>query len=269
MVTVNMGDKFGRWTVIDNGIVGENRHMQYLCRCSCNKATERRVDVHRLLNGTSTSCGCYASEKTSERRRTHGDSSTRLYKVWLSMKARCNNPNNDSYNRYGGNGITVCEEWNNDFLSFKDWAYKNGFDNNLKGVDCSIDRKDNKKGYSPDNCRWITNTEQCNNRSTNIVIEYNGESKTATEWARTFGLKNHTVIKRYKQGRPLDEVFAKNLKDIVLEYDNEKHTLTEWSKIRGIKKTTLWSRYDKGLPIDDIMYQGKLTERKNIEKRSA
>ena len=258
---VNIGDTFGRWTVISDEYIGKGSNKKYLCQCSCEKQIQRYVRGWNLINGDSKSCGCLTSETVKKRRTIHGETGTRLYNLWVSMKERCNNPNNSRYHRYGGRGITVCKEWRDSFLNFKKWAYENGYQENL-----SIDRKDNDGNYEPSNCKWATNKEQCNNRSTNIVIKYKGVEKTATEWSKETGIDSHTIIKRYKQNRPLEEVFAKNLKNIMIEYNGEIHSISEWSKIKGIERTTIWSRYDKGLRIEDVLFQGNLTYRTSKER---
>lgn len=116
---------------------------------------------------------------------------TRLYSIWKGMKTRCYNPHFKAFPRYGGRGIIVCDEWKNDFLQFKDWALNNGYRDNL-----TIDRIDNNKGYSPQNCRWVSYKVQANNTRRNIVIQYNGESVTVADICERLGLNSHLVYDR-------------------------------------------------------------------------
>lgn len=146
---------FGFLKVI--GIYNANsRGTSYLCRCICGKEI---VLPHSILIGNKTrkpnkSCGCM---KDSQK----GLSSKypRIHKTWYGMIRRCYNPKNDNYERYGGKGITVCEEWRNNFQSFLEWALNNGYAENL-----TLDRKDSSQGYSPDNYRWSTYLVQEHNR---------------------------------------------------------------------------------------------------------
>lgn len=124
----------------------------------------------------------------------HGDHKKRLYRIWIGMKYRCNNPNHSYYRDYGARGITVCGEWEK-YENFRDWALSNGYQNDL-----TIDRIDNDKGYSPENCRWITMKKQSNNRRTNRVIECNGEKHTLSEWSEIVGVCVGTLWDRLKNG---------------------------------------------------------------------
>ena len=115
----------------------------------------------------------------------HGISKTRVYHIYKGMINRCYNPHNESDRKYYyDKGITVCDEWRNNIKAFYEWAMNNGYDDNL-----TIDGIDNNKGYSPTNCRWITQYEQNKNRSCSVNIKYKGEIKTIPEWVAELNLK--------------------------------------------------------------------------------
>ena len=107
------------------------------------------------------------------------------------MKTRCTNPNHEAYHNYGGRGISICDEWMNDFQAFYDWAMANGYSDDL-----SIDRIDNDGNYCPENCRWATDKEQCNNQRSNHLITYNGKTQTIKQWAADLGIKRVTLQAR-------------------------------------------------------------------------
>lgn len=126
----------------------------WLCKCKCGNFAI--VSTSNLKNGSVKSCGCLRHLAT---RTTHSFSRTRLYNIWCGMKSRCFNAANPRYKDYGGRGISMCEEWNNNFLTFYTWSIQNGYKSTL-----SIDRINNDLGYFPNNCRWATAKEQANNR---------------------------------------------------------------------------------------------------------
>lgn len=123
-----------------------------------------------------------------------GIRNTRLYRIWLAMKNRCQNEKNLRYKDYGGRGIKVCNEWRNDFQTFYDWAMSNGYSDDL-----TIDRIDNNGNYEPSNCRWITTKEQNNNSRRCHVVEWDGEKHNITEWSKILGIPRHVLSNRLTQ----------------------------------------------------------------------
>lgn len=126
------------------------------------------------------------------------------------MIERCYSSNDDSYSIYGGRGITVCEEWK-DFKVFCKWARSNGYDRNADKGECTIDRIDNDKGYSPNNCRWVSIKVQARNRRNNRVIEFNGQRRTLTEWAELTDQSKTTLRKRLDSGWSIEDALTRPL----------------------------------------------------------
>lgn len=126
-----------------------------------------------------------------------GRSKTRLYRTYYSMLARCYNPHHVSYDLYGGRGIGVCQEWRDSYDCFAEWSLANGHDPSLPGKLNSIDRIDPDGDYSPENCRWITMTEQADNKQNSVTITYNGETHTISKWSHITGIDYYTLYNRY------------------------------------------------------------------------
>ena len=198
------GQKFGLLTVI--GLKDTNTRKTYwVCQCECGNVKEVRSDS--LLCGAIKSCGCLKKKQDAinlTRHHRHKMSGTRIYQEWQGMKGRCYNPHNPNYYRWGGRGITICDEWRNSFEAFYEWAMANGYKDDL-----TIDRIDNDGNYCPDNCRWATQSEQSRNRSSNIRIKIGNSTRTLTEWCEIFGVSFSTIHARYRRNgfASIDDLF--------------------------------------------------------------
>lgn len=186
-----IGEKYGRLTVIARA---ENNGRRTMWLCKCDYGKEVVVRGENLRSGNTKSCGCISIEHPNHTK--HGMSRSRLAGVYNAMKSRCYNKNNWEYDKYGGSGITICDEWLNDRTKFFDWAYKNGYDDCAKPYDCTIDRIDVRKGYCPENCRFVNMYVQANNTTRNVYYEYNGKSHTLPEWSRITGIKSSVLYSR-------------------------------------------------------------------------
>ena len=190
------GKKYWNLTIVD--YVNKN----FKCVCDCGREVFARPQ--RLFDGTYHTCGneeCfYCKADQSVRASTHGCSDTRLYRVWSSMRDRCNNPNNDHYHNYGGRGITICPEWD-DFDVFHDWAMESGYNCTLKKGDCTIDRIDVNGNYEPENCRWVDMKVQANNKRPRAkkMIEIDGRSMSKEEWCKEYGFTVPAISYRMKK----------------------------------------------------------------------
>ena len=208
------GQVYGRLTVIkrvdDYISPSGDRKVQWLCKCKCGK--EVIVTGNNLKNGNSKSCGCYNRELLAKINLTHNASNTRLYHIWICMKDRCYNPKNKKYKDYGGRGIIICDEWINDFEAFANWAYDNGYIENVSRGECTIDRIDVNGNYCQQNCRWVNQKVQSNNKRNNHYITYNGETHTVTEWNNILGYKKGVLSRRIFSGWSIEDAFTKPVK---------------------------------------------------------
>ena len=126
-------------------------HFAYFFCDFCQKQSKKRYDVGIKAKG----CGCFESKQTRNNYK-HGETDTKLYYVWCTIKNRCLNSKSEDYKNYGGRGITICPEWTNDYIKFRDWALSNGYKEGLQ-----IHREDDEN-YEPNSCKWVTSAE--NNR---------------------------------------------------------------------------------------------------------
>lgn len=180
-----VGQHYGHLTILK--LVGKNSHGQTMaeCRCDCGKVITVRMSSVR--SGNTQSCGCYRSIVSKKNHMKHGgcakdSADKRLYGIWSTMKERCTNKKLTYAHIYIERGISVCEEWQH-WENFRDWAWKNGYNDSL-----TIDRIHNDRGYSPDNCRWLTPQENSNNKRNNLYIQFDGQIKSCADWSRELGI---------------------------------------------------------------------------------
>lgn len=185
-----VGARYNQWTLIRR--VNTDK---WEARCTCG--TAREVWVFGLLRGRSKSCGC-ATFCAANRRTQPGE-----YTTWRSMNNRCRYPSDGGYARYGGRGITVCDRWR---------KFQNFFDDmGPRPLGTSIDRIDNAKGYTPDNCRWSTWQEQMANRrpkKSKIMLTYCGKTRSISDWVRVKNLSFSTIYSRWRLNWSVPRIFS-------------------------------------------------------------
>lgn len=187
------GERFGNLTAVKVSHK-KGKRIYWECVCKCGNTTF--VDGGNLRSGRIRSCGCLQGA-------THALSNSTLYRRYYTMCSRCSENDLKHKLRYFDRGIKVCEEWQgeNGFLNFYNWALANGFKEGL-----TIDRIDNNKGYSPENCRWIPQKEQYKNMSRVKLVEYKGEKVTLGNLSELTGIKKETLVARYKKGKRGEEL---------------------------------------------------------------
>lgn len=194
------GMVYGRLTVISFSHRSSCNQYYWDCLCICGNKT--KVVAGNINNGHTKSCGCLSIEKASERAITHNQSKSLEHKSWRRMKTRCLNVNTPGFKNWGGRGITICDRWLN---SFENFFADMGIAPSSKH---SLDRIDNNGNYEPGNCRWATIIEQANNRRTNNMIEYNGETKSLSMWCVELSIKYERTRIRISKGWSAENAFT-------------------------------------------------------------
>lgn len=191
---INIGDKFGYLTVLNEiephitpcGTV----RRRFLCECVCGNKVIRNMKT--LTSCNYPSCGCKGFDiGLLNKKYTKEQTSSFLYSTWLGMRQRCLDKNQSHYKYYGGKGITMCEEWMNDYSKFYEWSISNGASKQL-----TIDRIDVNGNYEPLNCRWVNAVVQANNKTSNRIIEYKNREMTLAQWSKEVGINEATIRRR-------------------------------------------------------------------------
>lgn len=189
------GVKFNKLLALGKSISSDNKS-RWVFKCDCGSIVTKIKD--NVTCNLTTSCGCFRKRKG--RNSTHKLSKTKFYKVWAAIKRRCSNPKDISYENYGGRGITISDEW----MTFENF-YNDMFESYKEGL--SIERMDNNKGYSKENCCWATRKEQCINRRSTHFVTIEGQTLSFSDTCRKYGIKISTAKSRLNYGWTYEQIF--------------------------------------------------------------
>jgi hypothetical protein len=189
------GERFGHWTIIERD---NTKQKQWFAKCDCGNICS--VNIDNVKAGRSTKCQKCKGKVSHDKMVTHGESKTRLYYVWLSMRNRCYRADVAGYEHYGGRGIKVCDEWKEHFEPFRDWALSHGYKPGLQ-----IDRIDNDGDYCPENCRWATKVQNMNNTSRNKYVLIDGVKCSLLEAEEICHLPRRLIADRLRKGWSIED----------------------------------------------------------------
>lgn len=198
------GERHGMITVL--GFAGSpppKYNATWKCRCDCGKET---IVVGHKLGKDTNGCGCSRLRRTSEAKRTHGDSKHgKLYALWNAIKMRCRSNSEHAHN-YFNRGISVFDEWAVDYVAFKKWIIANI--GNIPGPEYSLDRINNELGYFPGNVRWATKSEQARNTRYTIRASYRGTVMPLIDICEKLGKNFNLVKSRVRAGWNIDDALT-------------------------------------------------------------
>lgn len=250
--STKVGDVFDRLTVLAVGskLSGKKKKTYAVCSCSCGE-TNLVIRLDSVTKGITRSCGCYHEEQNQ----THGLTNHHYYKRWAHMLDRCNNPENPAYKYYGGRGIKVCDRWYDvrNYVADLPDGYKSGLE---------IDRIDNNGNYEPGNVRWATSKENGRNKRNNVLLTYNGQTKTITEWSEITGIHHTTIKDRIdKQGMTVEQALT-----LPLVSDSERAKKTCAKRWEGHVKKVHVSKTDR--KIRKFLYDGEELTTKQLSDKT-
>lgn len=227
-VTSLIAKPYGKLTIL--GSLGTKNNKTFVrCRCICGIIKDFRLSS--LISGNTKSCGCLAKIRNVDVTK-HGKSNKWLYNTWACMKNRCKNPNNPAFKHYGGRGISVCHEWG-EYLPFMKWCLNNNYKKGLH-----IDRINNNGNYEPDNCRFVTQVENANNKRSNIYLKAYEYIFSPNQWSKILNIPpQHLRIRnrslKWSQERTiLTPLFPRGVKHATqLTYDQLTDKVIKWQKL--------------------------------------
>jgi len=239
-----IGKRYGRLTVVEFSHYKELKKGTlkiYKCMCDCGK--QCCISRTSLRVGNTKSCGCLQQDMASSSSTKHGLArKCPEYTSWMQMKARCLNAKHKSWPWYGGRGITIANEWIDDFKLFFSYVGPKPSPKH------SIDRINNNGNYEPGNVRWATSSAQNSNKRSNRIISFNGKSQTLSQWARDLGINQATLGERIdERGWSIDDALSHGpVCPIKLEHAGQLMTARQWAELKGINYSTLKSRLNSG-----------------------
>lgn len=194
-----IGKTINKLTVCN--IVKKNNRLYFNCICECGKSALIRTDA--VISGKTKSCGCLKGSSPKRFTNISRKDYHKLQSTWFRINYRCHNKNHHKYPFYGAKGIYVCDQWRNSLDDFILWSINNGYSYNL-----TIDRIDNSKGYSPENCRWATLKQQQRNRNVTKMFTYNNVTKPISEWCEILNLPYDATKERLKHGWSMEKCIS-------------------------------------------------------------
>jgi len=258
---------FGRLTVLE--YAGKrNGRTEWKCQCSCGNVVNVRSQF--LVSGHTQSCGCFMLDQIQKSNVKHGHDRvgkrTAEYRCWASMNKRCSNQNSKEWHNYGGRGISVCDEWIEDFDAFLAHIGPRPSSRH------SIDRFPNNNGnYEPGNVRWATQKEQSRNTRVNRLITIDGMTKCLVELCEIYGITENAVSNRLKSGWSIEDAFKNPIQKRktnrkMISFNGKTQSVADWAREVGLAFGTLAVRLQKGWPIEKALttptvYRGQKSKR--------
>lgn len=260
------GQRFGRWTVIEQAPPGEGYSTRWLCECDCG--TIKTVDSQLLRSGRSKSCGCLCNEMRMQSPRTLIDADLRLRAIYNSIRSACENPRNPKWEKFGAKGITVHPAWVNNYKAFEEWSIKNGYE-----PEAFLLRYDVRQGFTPWNCKWTRNKDYGQGRKGEIMITANGETHSLAEWSRITGLHRSSIEERLLRGATPEQAVDPRIKPrgrkpegkSKVDVSGDRMIIKEKIRLAGLKQYQVAEQ----LGIDEANFSRMLRYRLSEEQKAA